>query len=656
VSQDPAHQAETPAANHTRSIAIALVVALAAGGLAYSLGALGPAPLDPNPEAPDTTAVISLDTLPEALRLTPQAVDGAVRLAAEGLPRDAGGVLDAVRNARTKGKLPAREVDGALDGAPRSAGDLAVALTGQTAPASGTLEQALLLGALLDARGLGPVAYGVDDAAPDTATDIVGRRYLVKAGEGAWLALDEAPVPDSVRALSEAGLLANILAWRAHGALADEEIDAASKASQTARSLAQKDAAILFVAGQVQVLGGLAEPGLATMERAAGIRADSHTWFALGVMAAEANQPFKARQYLLKAAEGSREAEPHLLLAQLALDRLPTTPKDGHARLMEEAQGHVARAEVANARVDGLTTMKAQLAALSGDLEGAEALLRADTAARPKEAAGWLALFQYLMETRREREAMEVVQEGIDAGAEGAGLHHVLGVMQASDGQASGAIASMKRALEIEPDRRGGLRLQLAQLVREAGDEAKAMALLREEIGLKGGEQRQARLLLAQIHLDNHNPSAAKPLVDEVLVKDPSDQEARMIAYLTALEAGRGVDAEKKAAIEAVGKRSTVAQVLMEQGRVVEGEKLLREAVVEEPNDPLGPVLLGAVLVGTGRVEEATTLREEVLARTPVGDERDQLRQLFDTAYQQARQAVESQEGEESGQGGDGVP
>ena len=73
----------------------------------------------------------------------------------------------------------------------------------------------LLLGALLDARGLGPIAYGVDDDAPDAATDIVRRRYLVRAGQGAWLAMDEAPVPDSARAHSATSELFSSVSPRA---------------------------------------------------------------------------------------------------------------------------------------------------------------------------------------------------------------------------------------------------------------------------------------------------------------------------------------------------------------------------------------------------------------------------------------------------------
>jgi tetratricopeptide (TPR) repeat protein len=620
----------------------ALVALLAVGamGLAYVLGAKAPEPLA-SQTAKLSAPKASLDTVPEALRLNTQAVDGAVRLAAEPLERSSHGVLAAVRSAVSSGVLPERDRDGAMDGAPRTAGELAVALSGVQAPEAGSLEQATLLGALLDARGLGPVTYGVDDGATDAATDIARRRYLVKAGDGEWLTVDEGPAPTSARTLSEVELLANQLAWRSLADLASQDLTGASKASQTARSLAPTDAAILFVAGQVQVLSGLAEPGIATMERAAGIASDSRTWFALGVMSAEANQPFKARQYLLRAAEGSAHADPHLLLAQLALERLATTPKEGHGPLIEEAKGHIGRAEATDPKAPGLTTMKAQMAALAGDIEGAEAILRADTAARPTDEESWLTLFQFLLETEREREAMETLQTGIDAGAKGAGLHHVLGMLLAQDERPTEAIASLTRALEIEPKRSNGLRIQLAQLVRAEGDEARAISLLQEEITLAGGERRHARLLLAQMHLDSERTGAAKPLVDAVLAETPDDQEARLVAYLIALKAGQGAEAEKSAALAAIGQRSGVARVLLEQGFIEDGEALLREAIVEEPDDALAPVLLGALLLGTGRGEEAHTLRDKVLESTAEGAQRDRLKQLFETAFGQANQELE---------------
>ena len=638
VRQDKTQSAGDSSWGATHYAVMVLLIIAALGG-AYVLGTMGPAPLDHPEKTPQKTSVMA--GVPEELKITPQAVDGALRLAAEGLPRDAQGVLAAVRDAVTQGRLPSRDLEGAVDGAPRAAGQLAPAVTGATAPASGGLEQALLLGALLDARGLGPVTYGVDDSAPEGATDIVRRRYLVKAGEGSWMALDEGQIPESARALSEEGLLANLLAWRALSELDREDLAQASKVSQVARSLASDDAAVLFVAGQVQILSGLSEPGLATMERAAGIRADNRTWFALGVMAAEANQPFKARQYLLRAAEGSRHAEPHLLLSQLALERLGTTPKEGHAALIEEAKGHLERAESTDPKASGLATMKAQLAALAGDIEGAEDMLRAETRAKPKDEETWLALFQFLLETNREREAMETLQSGLDAGAEGASIHHVLGMLLAQDGRASEAIASLKKALAIEPNRGGGLRLQLAQLIRAEGDEASAVALLQEEIAQDSGERRHARLLLAQMHLDSGQTGAAKPLVDAVLADAPEDKEALLIAYLVALKAGQEGIKEKEAAIKAIGQRSAVARVLLEQGFIEPGQALLREALVAEPEDPLAPVLLGALMMGTGKAEEAEALRDKTLAKIPEGEQREGLKQLFDTAYGQAAQERE---------------
>ena len=618
------------------------LLSIGAIGLAYFVGSQGPAPIETTSKSTGA-ATVSLDTVPEDLRLNTQAVDGAVRLAVEPLPRTTEGVLDAVKTAMSKGLLPPRDLDGAMDDAPRNAGDLAVALSGAQAPEAGSLEVATLLGALLDARGLGPVTYGVDDTAPDAATDIVRRRYVVKAGDGPWMAPDDGAAPSAPRTLTAVELLANQLAWRALADLAREDLAGSSKASQTARSLAPNDAAILFVAGQVQVLSGLAEPGIATMERAAGIAADSRTWFALGVMSAEANQPFKARQYLLKAAEGSKYADPHLLLAQLALERLATTPKEGHEKLIEEANGHIARGEQTDPNAAGLTTMKAQMAALAGDIEGAEAMLRADTVARPTDEESWLALFQFLLETEREREAMETLQSGIDAGAKGAGLHHVLGMLLAQDGRPSEAIVSLKKALELDPKRGSGLRLQLAQLVRAEGDEGSAIALLQQEASMPGGETRHARLLLAQMHLDAERTGAAKLLVDAVLKDTPDDQEARLVAYLIALKAGQGAAEEKKAALDVIGQRSGVARVLLEQGFVEEGEALLREAIVEEPDDALAPVLLGALLLGTGRSDEAQALRDKVLADTPEGAQRDGLKQLFETAFSQANQELERQ-------------
>ncbi len=115
-----------------------------------------------------------------------------------------------------------------------------------------------------------------------------------------------------------------------------------------------------------------------------------------------------------------------------------------------------------------------------------------------------------------------------------------------------------------------------------------------------------------------------------------------MVAYLIALKSGLPGTDEKAAALKVIGQRSAVGRVLLEQGFIEEGERVLREALTEEKEDQFAPVLLGALLLGTGRVDEANKLKDEVLAKTPAGEQRDGLRQLFETAFAQAKQEVEA--------------
>ena len=122
--------------------------------------------------------------------------------------------------------------DGAMDGAPRTAGELAVALSGVQAPEAGSLEQATLLGALLDARGLGPVTYGVDEGATDAATDIARRRYLVKAGDGEWLTVDEEKKAAKAKAAQAAKAAQKQAAAEAQQALEAKQRARARAASQ----------------------------------------------------------------------------------------------------------------------------------------------------------------------------------------------------------------------------------------------------------------------------------------------------------------------------------------------------------------------------------------------------------------------------------------
>lgn len=631
-------QSSAPRSGRMVWVAIALVGLAAAGFYLTPSPSSSERPQDiastSDPTSQDGDAVLA--TVPDSLRLAPQRVNGAVRLVAESLPRDAEAIASRLAEAVAEGHLPPRPDEDPFLEAPRAAGILAPALTGKPVPSSGSLEKATLLGALLSAKGFESIRYGVDADAPGAATDISRRRYVVAVADGDWLSVDQHTVSPSVVQLTEATLLANMLAWRALGALGERQEDLASKASQTARTLAPMDAAVLFVSGQVQVLNGLSEVGLATMERAAGMRADGRTWFALGVMCVEANQPFKARQYLLKAAEGDRaNAEPLVLLAHLALSRLNLTPESGHEGLIKEAMGHIEAAEAIDQNASGLATMKAQMLALADNTEGAEALLRAETERRPTVPDTWLDLAQFLIQTGQETSARLALEEGLSQGATGGEIQHNLGAMLAREGRLPEAALKLERAYEIEPDL-PGLRLQLAQLKLELGDVNEARALLQAEADAPAGSTRDAKLLLAQLDLQQGKLKSASALTDEVLKQNGDDVEGQVLAYVLAIKGEGDLKLTRAATIKALGTRAAVAQVLLEQGILEEAERLLSEALELEPQDATAPVLLTALLLSTGRQDEAAELKTLALSKIEDPKEREALEALFASAAAQA--------------------
>ncbi|MEZ4266366.1 MAG: tetratricopeptide repeat protein [Myxococcota bacterium] len=627
-------------------VAVTVVAAVAVGAWLLLQSSPDPAPAD-GPSAAITAAREAADPLvqvPAELRLTPDEPTGAVRLVAERLAANPEALVAAVADARTKGTLAPRP-EGDYASAPRSAADLAPALDGKPAPQTSNLELAILAHAMLAARDLGPLSYGVDDSGKGAATDLGLRRYLVRVGEGAWLAPDGQPFDSAaVRTLSPAAVLANFLAHKALGAVDAGELDLAAKASQQARALAPEDVAIAFVTGQVQLASGLGEMGLTAMESAAAKRSDGRTWFTLATAALGADQPFKAHQYLTKAAEADPTlVDAHVLMAQLALERLEVTPEDQRPAVMEQIKKHVADARAQDEKARGVRIIEAQLAAIGDDMDKAESLLLEETKVNAADPQAWLVLAQFLSASGRTAEAIEKLQEAVDGAVPGPELLEALGAMQANEGRLSEAAKTLDRALELDPKTQH-LRPQLAQLHKELGDVARARALLEEQVKLVP-DDRQAPLLLAQLELDSGRFDAAEKAVASVLIARPDDAEALVLRYLVAIRAKRGEASARAAAVTALGKRSSLAQHLLEQGFFAEGESLLREAVKEEPSDGLAPVLLTVVLVATGRKDEAAQVRSEALARAENDEARASLTEQFDAAERQALEVQKAQHG-----------
>lgn len=606
-------------------------------GVWWWAGSATSTPHEASPRAARTAPSVVLATVPADLRLTPDAVAGSIQMLADRLPRDPGAVVSAVLAARQSGKLPDRDVDDDLHGAPRSAAALAGALDGELSPSAAPFEVATLAGSMLKARLGEGVAYGFDREVTGSATNLLERRYVVRHGQGPWMALDPSPLGEIVP-LSESDVLSNALALRALSALLEDESDLASKASQQARALAPEDPAVVFIAGQVQLATGLIDMGLSTMERAASMGSDVQTWIALGVAAMHAEKPFKAHQYLQKAVTANPTLpEPHLGLAQLALERLAITPRSGQQAVVDEVKEHIASAEKADAGAVGIGALKAQVAAIAGDQGEAERLLRQETGAHGDDPIPWLNLAQFLEGQNRSEAALSVLEEGAQKARKSAPLFQALGSVLAEAGRLEESLAALEAALAIDPSD-DELRPQLAQLHHAKGDVAKARALLEDQLSSHEDDW-TSKLLLAQIELDAGEMAIAKEHLNQVLRLRPDHPDATLIHYVLALRMKEGVADARAAAIRVVGARSEVAQILLEQGMVEEGERLLRSAMEKEPEDGLAPVLLSAVLIATARDAEAEALRAETLKSAADDTERAKLVQHFEAAFDQAHEA-----------------
>jgi len=612
--------------------------ALCAAGVALWLTVLKPgpeAPPDPGVERAKA-AREALARIPATLRERPDGVTGAVRLVAERQPKDAEAIVEAVRAAVDAGHLPPRDVLADAPEAPRPAGDLAPALDGKQVGAAGSLELASLAGALMKARGLDEPSYGVVPGSQWSATEVLARRYVVRAGDGPWLAPDRLPLEQAaVEPLDEVALVANVLAWRALGAMKAGETSVASQAANNARRLLPDDAAILFLVGKTQLNAGLTDMGMSTMQRASTMKADALTWFVLGRTARLLEQGFRAEQYLEKATKADPKFIPaHLLRAELAIDRLAVTPKGEQAAVLAAARQQVQAARTVDPKARGIRIVEANIEALEEHPEKAEALLREETELHPESEDPWLLLAQILAVSERDAEAIAVLDGAVAKGVATAEIQKGRGALLASVGRWDDALAAFEDALEKAPND-PELRPQVAQLYRANEREDEARKLLLEQI-VRNPEDATSMLLLAQLELDAGNWDAAQGSIDKARELVPESSDVALLDYVAQLLAERDPSAARARALKLIGNRRDVAQVLLEQGEVAEAETLLTEALETEAEDAAVPILLVGIYYGTHRDAEGDALRAKTLERFSE-DNHEELNRLFDAAISQAK-------------------
>jgi tetratricopeptide (TPR) repeat protein len=564
--------------------------------------------------------------------------------------------------------LPHRPLPGDAPGAPVPVSALAQRLAetgGQTPiPPTSSFERAMLLGALGRALGLTP-AYGVLTATRFAASELLARTYAVRFGDGPWHALPALPPlaptslpPDhpGLAPLSPQTLLAARLAFRAMGLAAARSLTEAGRLTAQAVALSPDDPALVFLQGRLEYASG--QPALArqTFERAARLARDPMTDYLLGRLARLDERPAEASRLMAEATADPAFAEPHVELAELALERLDLTPRSEHAALIAEARAATARARAIDPNVRGLRLAEAHLEAL-GDApdtpvdparhRAAIALLEEETRLHPTSEEAWLLLAQVHAAASEDAAAIASLERAATEGHETAETANALGQLLAAVGRFKEAQKAFERALSLSPDL-AEVRPQLAQLLREGGDVARATALLEEQL-TRFPDDHVSTLLLAQLAIERTDLPSASAFVERVLKAAPDHREALLLRYLLELlrEAPSSPEAARpapratparEAAIEAAGGPRQLAEVLLEQGFTAEAMPLLEQALVATPDDLLVPVMLVALLTADGRLKDASDLRARTVA--PLApDDRAELEPLFDTAIAEALKA-----------------
>jgi tetratricopeptide (TPR) repeat protein len=623
-------------------------------------------PADPRPATPtNPTAANPLADLPDSLRASLDQPTASVKVLADIAGKDP------TKFPALAAQLPSRPLPGDAPQAPRAVTTLAEALAAKRLGPDvevASFERVMLLGALYRTADLTP-RYGYVRGARFAASELLARTFAVRTADDApWQVLPGDGAPGApvtattlpadhaeIVRLGDADVVAMGLAFRAMGEAANRNLDEASRLVGFARRVRAEDPVLVFLAGRLEFASDLGPIARRSFDRAVALEQDAMSHFLLGRFARIDERPVDAVAAFTKAAElDPTFGEPHVELAEMALERLDVSPRDQHPTLHAEARRHIAAARKANPKAQGLRLVEAHLVALGADREGidpaaadpaqaaarhAEAvrLIREETELHPHIEGAWMLLAQVHASAEEDAEAIAALERARTVGRETGETANALGQLLAATGRFDDALVAFDRALRLDPSI-VELRPQIASIRRQKGDMEGARRLLAEQMQ-RFPDDRISSLLAAQLELDEKRAGPALVLLDRVLKQDPKDSEALMLKHIAMLVDGKDGAATETAAREAAGGYRKLAEVLLSQGMRKEAEPLLEKGLEAEPDDLLIPVMLVALHTVAGRLEQAGALREKTLG--PLGPEdRAELNRLFDEATAEAMKAT----------------
>jgi Tfp pilus assembly protein PilF len=527
---------------------------------------------------------------------------------AKAVKADLASVVTAVQGLRKAGLIPARRLQ-PYDSRrmPRSAQVYLPAFSGKEVPSLGSFEWASLVGGLSKALGVKGIHYGYDKSKGHGRTTLEERSYVVGVGKSYWDFDGQAVAAKNVVAFSPVQTMANVLAWRSLGEVADA--DKAVKAAGFAKRLGAADPAILFVVGRIQIATGMEEVGFSSLEQVASKHGDAMTYFMLGELSLQAQRHVSAQQQLVKATQlDPGFAEPHILLAQLTLSRREVTPAEGQAALIKQVEGHLDGAEKADAKVFGLRILKSKLARLAGKDDDELRLLKEAFQHHPSRAPAVLSLVDYHLEKKNTSEAKAVLETGLKQGNPDPGIRLKLANLLMMEGDVDAGTLQLEAALKADGDD-PQIRLILAQVYVRQNMLEKGQKTLEEQLKFFPDDPK-AYLLLAQLAMTDKNWARATTLLDNVTKKEPNNGEAHVTRYLMVLLKGDDPTTARKAASKAIGGPLRLAQLMLEQLQFEEAAHLLDAEMKANPKDDQAAILRTMLYVVSGKKAQASLLVE----------------------------------------------
>lgn len=217
--------------------------------------------------------------------------------------------------------------------------------------------------------------------------------------------------------------------------------------------------------------------------------------------------------------------------------------------------------------------------------------------------------------------AGRLLRQAIESRPVFAEAHAVLARVLESQGALAGAQAALEAALALRPDDFGALYHHAAVLAK-LGRLEEAQTALERALAVDPGNP-DASFELARLLMARHEPGLAEPHLRAVVARSPDLVEAR--AALSQVLDARGDLAGAAAELEAVLKlrpdwvdaRYNYAVALKKLMRVTEAEGALRRVLVLDPRHARAYRMLGSVLLGQCRMEEALALYASARERCP---------------------------------------